>query len=74
MNYEDLYQKLQQDEKDVKDQLALLQKLFKAVSRETENGDMKSLTRDLSAMAEKGQLTRHWPQETHLSLSITALP
>ncbi len=52
MNYEDLYQKLQQDEKDVKDQLALLQKLFKAVSRETENGDMKSLTRDLSAMAE----------------------
>lgn len=52
MNYENLYQKLQQDEKDVKDQLASLQKLFKAVSRETENGDIRSLTRDLSAMTE----------------------
>ena len=52
MNYEDLYQELQQDEKDVKDQLASLQKLLKAVIRETENGDIKSLTRDLSVMAE----------------------
>lgn len=52
MDYENLYQELQQDVKEVKDQLASLQKLFKAVSRETENGDIKSLTRDLSAMSE----------------------
>ena len=28
----------------------------------------------LSTMAPKGQLTRHWPQATHLSWLITALP
>ena len=52
MNYENLYQELQPDEKNVKDQLSLLQKMFKAISRETENGDIKNLARDLSAMAE----------------------
>lgn len=52
MNYENLYEKLQQEEKGVKDQLALLQKLLKAVGRETENGDIRSLNRDLSVMAE----------------------
>ncbi len=51
MNYEDLYQSLQPHEKNVKDTLASLQKLFKAVSREIENGDLKSLSRDLEAMA-----------------------
>lgn len=52
MNYEDLYQSLQPHEKNVKDTLASLQKLFKAVSREIESGDIKSLSRDLGAMAE----------------------
>lgn len=50
MNYEDLYQTLQPQEKSVKDCLSSLQKLFKAISRETESGDIKSLSRDLSAM------------------------
>ena len=34
----------------MKDSLSSLQKLFKAISRETESGDIKSLARDLSAM------------------------
>lgn len=50
MNYEELYQSLQPQEKSVKDCISSLQKLFKAISRETENGDIKSLTRDLNAM------------------------
>lgn len=52
MNYEDLYLALQPQEKSVKDNLAALQKLFKALGRETENGDVKSLTRDINTMAE----------------------
>lgn len=50
MKYEDLYQSLLPQEKSVKDCLSSLQKLFKAISRETENGDIKSLIRDLDAM------------------------
>lgn len=52
MNYENLYQALQPEEKSVKDSLAALQKLFKAVGRETDNGDLKSLSRDINTMAE----------------------
>lgn len=52
MNYENLYQALQPQEKSAKDSLASLQKLYKAVCRETESGDIKSLARDLSAMAD----------------------
>lgn len=52
MNYENFYLSMQPQEKSVKDGLASLQKLFKAISRETESGDIKSLTRDLNAMAE----------------------
>lgn len=52
MNYEELYTTLQSQEKSVKDALASLQKLFKAVSRETEGGDLKSLMRDLGTMKE----------------------
>lgn len=52
MNYEDFYQELQPQEKSLKDGLAALQRLFKAVSKETENGDVKGLGRDLEAMAE----------------------
>ncbi len=52
MNYEDLYQELQPNEKALKDGLSSLQKLFKAVSRETENGDIKNLKKDLKSMTE----------------------
>lgn len=52
MNYEDLYQDLQPDQKTLKDSLASLQKLFKVVNREMENGDLKSFAKDLSTMAE----------------------
>ena len=45
MNYEDFYQDLQPQQKGVKDGLASLQKLFKAVSRELEGGDVKNLDR-----------------------------
>lgn len=51
MNYENLNENLLPEEKSLKDNLALLQKLFKAVSRERENGDIKSFVRDMSAMA-----------------------
>lgn len=52
MNYENLYQTLQPQEKNLKDSIASLQKLFKAIGKETENGDIKSLSRDLHSMAE----------------------
>lgn len=52
MNYEELYQSIQPSQKSVKDSLASLQKLFKAVTREEENGDIKSLVRDLESMKE----------------------
>lgn len=52
MNYENLYQNLQPQEKSVKESLASLQKLFKAILRETESGDIKSFIKDLNAMAE----------------------
>lgn len=45
MNYEELYQDLQPDQKTLKDSLASLQKLFKVVSREVESGDLKALPR-----------------------------
>lgn len=52
MNYEDFYQDLQPQQKSVKDGLASLQKLFKAVSREMEGGDVKNLAKDLEAMVQ----------------------
>lgn len=52
MNYEIFYDTLQPQEKSVKDSISSLQKLFKAVNRETENGDVKSLARDLQTMSE----------------------
>lgn len=52
MNYENLYEAVKPQEKSLKDSIASLQKLFKAISRETEGGDLKSLSRDLAAMAE----------------------
>lgn len=55
MNYEDFYEELQPQEKVLKDYLAQLQKLFKAITKETENGDVKSLVRDLKAMSEASE-------------------
>lgn len=52
MNYEEFYQDLQPQQKSVKDGIASLQKLFKAVSRELEGGDVKNLAKDLEAMAQ----------------------
>lgn len=52
MNYEDLYQTLQPQEKSVKDSLSSLQKLFKSVNRETESGDIKNLIKDLNSLKE----------------------
>lgn len=57
MNYEELYQNLQPDQKALKDSLASLQKLYKAVCKEMESGDLKSLNRDLNSMKDSaGQL------------------
>lgn len=56
MNYEELYAELQPQEKTVKERLASLQKLFKAVGRETESGDLKGLVRDLQSMTEMAEL------------------
>ena len=52
MDYENLYEELQPQEKALKDGLSSLQKLFKSVSKERENGDLKGLSRDLNAMSE----------------------
>lgn len=52
MNYEEFYQDLQPQQKNVKDALVALQKLFKAVNREVEGGDVKNLAKDLEAMAQ----------------------
>lgn len=52
MNYENFYEALQPLQKSTKDSLASLQKLFKAVGKEIENGDVKSLIRDLESMSD----------------------
>lgn len=58
MNYENLYQSLQPDQKSLKESIASLQKLYKAISREMEGGDIKNLVKDLNSMKEAaGRLT-----------------
>lgn len=52
MNYEDLYQTLLPQEKAIKDKLSVLQKLFKSINKGTENGDIKSLAKDIDTMKE----------------------
>ena len=52
MNYENLYQDMQSNQKAVKDSLASLQKLYKSLCREAEGGDLKSFARDLTSMKE----------------------
>lgn len=55
MNYEELYLDMQKQEKLIKDRLYGVQKLFKAISREAEGGDIKNLTQDLDSMAENAE-------------------
>ncbi|MCM1173653.1 MAG: hypothetical protein NC341_01245 [Blautia sp.] len=52
MNYENLYQSLQTDQKALKDSIASLQKFYKAISREMEGGELRNLVRDLDSMKE----------------------
>lgn len=52
MNYENLYQNIQLDQKAIKDYLASLQKCYKSLCREVESGDVKNLARDLGSMKE----------------------
>ncbi len=52
MNYEELYTALQPQEKALKDALSSLQKLSRAIGKETESGDLKSMLKDLSTMEE----------------------
>ena len=54
--FEQMYQNLQPDQKVLKDSLAALQKFYKAVCKETESGDVKSLLRDLNTMKESADL------------------
>ncbi|MCL2351311.1 MAG: hypothetical protein FWC55_02140 [Firmicutes bacterium] len=50
MDYEELYQKMQALEKEFSDKLALAQKTFKSMAKNSEKGDLKALAKDLSAM------------------------
>lgn len=50
MDYEDLYSDLQKREKDLRDQLCGAQRLYKAITRETDSGDLKSAARDIGAL------------------------
>lgn len=52
MNYEELYQGYQPLEKELKDKISTMQKLHKAVGKEMDGGDLKSVDRDLMAMLE----------------------
>lgn len=56
MNYEELYQSLQPQEKALKDKITSLQKACKTIIQETEKGDIKSLLRDLDSIAETARL------------------
>lgn len=50
MNYEELYQGYQPLEKELKDKTGLVQKLYKAMGKEMDGGDLKSFDRDITAM------------------------
>ncbi len=50
MNYEDFYLTVRAQEKIVSDGLAGLQKLSRAVGRETENGDIRGMIKDAESM------------------------
>ena len=50
INYEDFYCKFQQKEKTIKDKLQQAQRNFKNITRDSERGDIKKLTRDIEDM------------------------
>lgn len=50
MNYEELYQEYLPLEKELKDKIAVMQKLFKALDKEMNSGDLKSAERDIQTM------------------------
>ncbi len=52
MNYEELYVSLQEKEKTLKEKLSAMQRLNKNLMKETENGDLKGFTKDISTMME----------------------
>lgn len=56
MNYEELYISLQEEEKILKEKLAVMQKLNKSILKETEDGDLKGLAKDIHAMFEANLL------------------
>lgn len=49
-DYEELLQQVLPAEKDLKDKISTLQKLFKSLSKNFDKGDLKSWTRDIGAM------------------------
>lgn len=51
MNYEELYQTLQGMEKELKDKAATASRLLKAMTRDTETGDLRALSKDIQALA-----------------------
>lgn len=50
MDYEELYGNLQNKEKNLKDKILAAQKLYKAIAKDTEGGDVKSLVKNLAAL------------------------
>ena len=50
MNYEELYSEYQILEKEMKDKINTVQKLYKMIAREMENGDLKSFRRDAALL------------------------
>lgn len=50
MNFEELFQKYQVLEKDLKDKMGILSKLSKAIGKEMNEGDLKSFNRDIETM------------------------
>jgi len=52
MNYEELYSELMAVERELKEKLSAAQKYCKSIMAETEKGDLKTLKKDLSTLAE----------------------
>lgn len=50
MNYEELYCEYQLLEKEMKDKINTVQKLYKSIVKEMENGDLKSFRRDIALL------------------------
>lgn len=50
MDYEQLYQQMQSLEKELKDKLSAMQRTLKNISKNSDKGDLKNLSKDLSLM------------------------